>query len=258
MQRVNHPVRPGQGSVASCASAPFERLIASEPGLGEALGAEEKEALEALEAEEKEVLGAEEREESVLLLVGDRARPAFRPAPELTVEAGSYRTVEEGIMRSFSRRAIRAVRPLTQCSRQEELWVAGFDEQCRAVDLRRLVPGPQGQAYATVSLIVGWAEAVGARAIVLLQNQPGRRRGGKAVELFSTVKLAITADLCGIAFVDHVVIHGGGAPTRLREWNLLAGVETLATDLQEGMEEIASVHRGFGLGRAPEPSAALR
>jgi hypothetical protein len=54
----------------------------------------------------------------------------------------------ERILRSLSRRAARALRPLIQGGPQQELWVVGFDESCRPVGLQRLVPGPQGQPFA--------------------------------------------------------------------------------------------------------------
>jgi DNA repair protein RadC len=146
---------------------------------------------------------------------------------------------------------------LIQGGPQQELWVVGFDESCRLLGLQRLVPGPQGQAFATVLFVLGWAETTGSRAIVLVQNQPGPRRAATAVELLPTLKLAAAADLVNLIVVNHVVIHSAGAPTFLRQGSVLTEAQTLAAHLQTSLEELSSGHRSFGLPKQPEAPDTL-
>jgi hypothetical protein len=148
-------------------------------------------------------------------------------------------------------------RPLIQGGPQQELWVVGFDESCRPVGLQRLVPGPQGQPFATVPLVLGWAETTGARAIVLVQNQPGPRRAATAVDLLPSLKLAAGAALCNLIVVNHVIIHSAGSPTFLRQGSILTEAQTLAAHLQTSLEELSSGHRRFGLPKQPEAPATL-
>ena len=232
MQKVI-PVPPtGQGSVPPCVCAPFEPLISSAP-----------------------VSAPDPVPRSLLQAL---PLPELRPGPELAIEPRSDdATLEEGILRSLSRRAARTVRPWIQGSRRQELWVAGFDEVCRAVDFRRLVPGPQGQLFATVPSVLGWAEATGARAFVLVQNQPGPRRAATSIDLSFTLQLAAAADLSRILFVDHVVVHNGGASTRLRERKLLPEVQAHAAHLQQRIGVLSIAHACFGLPQPSQPKATL-
>jgi hypothetical protein len=135
--------------------------------------------------------------------------------------------------------------------------VVGFGEDCLPVDFRRLVPAQQGQLVVSPLLVLGWAEAVGARAIVLLQNQPGPRHAAPPVDLLPTLKLATAANLFGLILVDHVLIHSIGAPSTLRQRSLLAEAQALAAHLQQSIGALSSAHPHFGLRRPPEPKATL-
>jgi hypothetical protein len=244
MQTVIPAPRAGQGSVPSCVYAPFQQLIPPEPALNEAWPPEEADAQE-----------TPERPEAASSLLRDRALAQLHLPPHLAFEPRADHSEEERVLRSLSRRAARVVRPLIQSIPQHELWVMGFDESCRPVGLQRLVPGPQGQTFATVPLVLSWAETTGARAVVLVQNQPGPRRAATPVELFPSLKLAAAAALLNLILVDHIVIHGGGAPTLLRERSVLPEVQTLAADLRTSIEALSSVQRRFGVPRPPEAPA---
>ena len=240
MKKVIPVAQMGQGSVPPCVCAPCQARISPEPAPGE-----DRRAAEASELAPPSP--PPERSEGPSLLLQNRPLPALQPSAEFAIEPMSSRTLEEGILRSLSRRAMRAVRPLIQGSPQQELWVAGFDGCCRVVALRRLLPGPQGQLDVTIPLVMGWAEATGARAIVLVQNQLGSRRLATSIDLTFTLTLAAAAALSPIIFVDHVIIHGAGSSTHLRQRGLLPEVQVHAALLQQSIGALSSAHTDFGL-----------
>ena len=246
MQTVIPAPRAGQGSVPSCVCAPFQQLIPPEPAQAEVRPPEEADAPE-----------TGERPEAASSLLRDRAIAQLQLPPCLAFKPRPDHSMEERILRSLSKRAARVMRPLIQGGPQQELWVVGFDASCRPVGLQRLVPGPQGQAFATVLFVLGWAETTGSRAIVLVQNQPGPRRAATAVDLLPSLKLAAAAGLLNLILVNHIVVHSAGDPTFLRPWSVLTEAQTLAAHLQTSLEELSSGHRRFGLPRQPEAPDTL-
>jgi DNA repair protein RadC len=168
---------------------------------------------------------------------------------------GLDRPLEETIQRSLGRRAMRALRPHLEGIPREELWVVGFDERCMLVGTERLAVREEGEPLAAPLSLLGWAEAKGARAIVLVQNQPGSRQAATPLALLPTLKVAAAATLFGLIVVDHIILHGGGSVTQLRGRTALAGAQAFALQLQTDLEDLAASHRGFGLPRAPDASA---
>ena len=169
--------------------------------------------------------------------------PLHFPTPP---RAGQSR--EEAILRSLARRAARAVRPLVQGAQRHERWVMAFDNDCEQAGLLRLVAGEQDAPCAFVAPVLGWAVAAKARAIVLVQNRPGRRRLSAPVDLVPTLKLAAAVNLFGILLVDHVLIPNGGHAT-VSLWNRRVLPEATALTAQFGtaLEALAAEHRSFGV-----------
>jgi hypothetical protein len=191
--------------------------------------------------------------EAALSLLQDRGSPELQPLPHLFVERKANRTQQESILRSLSRRAARVMRPLLQGMPAPELWIVGYDGGCRMVGVQRLVPDGQGQPSALPLSVLAWAVAMGARAIVLVQNRPGPRRLATPVDILPTLKLAAAAALFGVTLADHILINGGGRPTLLFERSALSEVKALATQLQADIEALASSHPTFGISaRTPD------
>jgi RadC-like JAB domain-containing protein len=232
MQKVNPQPRLGQGTVPSCVRAPFERLISPAPAEVEALQAEEQPPLEAFA-----LVDAPQS------LLQDRGQPALRPHPRYPVEPQKDRTMAEALHRSLTRRAMRAVRSQIQGLPQEELWVVAFNERCLMRGAERVGAVAEGESLGLPLTILGWAEAKGARAIVLLQNQLSPREAAPPLDLLPTLKMAATAYLHGIVLVDHIILHATGAATHLRRLTALAEAQAYAVQLQTDLEDVVASHR---------------
>jgi RadC-like JAB domain-containing protein len=162
--------------------------------------------------------------------------------------------MEQAILRSLGRRAMRAVRPHIQSIPREELWGVLFDESCLMISSERLAMAVKGRPLAAPLSILGWAEAKGARAIVLVQNQHGSRQAATPVALGPTLKIAATAHLHGMVLVDHIIIHATGSATQLRRGTALAEAQAFAIQLQTDLEDLAASHLNFGLPNPPKPT----
>jgi hypothetical protein len=241
MRKVNLPVRPGQGSAPSCDCAPHQPLFSPEPAEGEAMQAEERSQQEPLEPAEEPTS-----------LLWDRSHPAFDPHPHFSVRSRADHPLEETILCSLARRAARAVRLQIQGLSHQELWVVAFDERCVMLGAERVATGVEGEPMGAPLSMLGWAEAKGARAIVLVQNQPGPRAAAKELALLPTLKVAVTAHLYGMTLVDHIILDGGGSGMQLRQRSALAEAQAFAVQLQTDLADLAASHRGFGLPRPPE------
>jgi hypothetical protein len=127
----------------------------------------------------------------------------------------------------------------------------GFDKDCEQAGLLRLVVDAQDDPCAFVAPVLGWAVASKARAIVLVQNRPGRRRLASPVDITPTLKLAAAVNLFGILLVDHILIPNGGQAT-VSLWNrrVLLQSTALASELRATLEALASEHRTFGMSAA--------
>jgi RadC-like JAB domain len=221
MEKVTPEARPGQGSDPSCApSGAMETLAPAEAASS---------------------------------LLQDRGSPQLQPLPHLKLKPKVNQSPQDSRLRSFSRRAARAMRPFLQGMPDPELWMVGYDGSCRMVGVQRLVPGAQGQPCASPLSVLGWTVEMGARAIVLVQNRPGPVRLATAVELLPTLKLAAAATLLGVTVADHILINGDGRPTMLGERSVLAEARALATHLQTELEALASTQPAFGIrARTPD------
>jgi hypothetical protein len=105
--------------------------------------------------------------------------------------------------------------------------------------------------------ILGWAEAKGGRALVLVQSQPGSRLGATELALLPTLKLGVTAHLHGMILVDHIILYADGSATHLRhlrQRSALVESQAFSVQLRADLEDLALDHRGFGLLRVSEPS----
>jgi hypothetical protein len=246
MQKVNPQPRLGQGTIPSCVRAPFDRLVPSIPAEGGAQRAEEQPPLEALELAD-----------ASRSLLQDRGHPVLRLHPHYPVQPKAGRTVEEAIQRSLARRAMRAVRSQIQGHPQEELWVVAFSERCLMLGAERVGAVAEGELLGTALVILGWAEAKGARAIVLLQNQLGPRDAAPALDLLPTLKMAATAYLHGILLVDHIILHAAGSATHLRRLTALAEAQAYAVQLQTDLEDLTASHRPCNPSGPPIAPATL-
>ena len=131
-----------------------------------------------------------------------------------------------------------------------------FSERCLMLGADRVVATVEGSPLGAPLAILGWAEAKGARAIVLLQNQLGPRDAAPSLDLLPTLKMAVTAYLQGIVLIDHIILHTSGAATHLRRLTALAEAQAYAVQLQTDLEDLAS-HCHFNPPNSPAPQATF-
>ena len=179
----------------------------------------------------------------------DRGAPHFQPSRHLTLEPTAGPEQQEAALRSFSRRAARAVRPFVQGNPDQKLWLIGFDESCRLVGLHRLDPDEHAEPVPSTLTVLGKAHTMGARAIVLVENRPGPVLPQVAADLLPTLKIAIGAELFGLKLVDHILMDGGGMPFRLRTRSALTEAQELTAWLRPRIEALAQTHRAFGVSQ---------
>ena len=131
--------------------------------------------------------------------------------------------------------------------------MVAFSERCLMLGAERVGAAAEGGPLGAALLILGWAEAKGARAIVLLQNQLGPRDAAPSLDLLPTLKMAATAYLHGILLVDHIILHSSGGATHLRRLTALAGAQAYAVQLQTDLEDLTASHHQSSL---PNPSVS--
>jgi hypothetical protein len=216
--------------------------------------------MEAAQAEERALVESLATPQAATTLIEDRGHPEFRLDSHYTVTPRIDRTMEQAVLRSLSRRAMRAVRPHIQSIPREELWGVLFDEGCLMVVSERLAMAVEGRRLVAPLSILGWAEAKGARALVLVQNRHGSRQTAAPLALGPTLKIAATAHLHGMVLVDHIIIHPHGAATHLRRCTALAEAQAFAIQHQTDLEDLAANHSNFALSTpstTPTPRATL-